>query len=195
MSVVIEAASAAHAPGLLALFEATGSVCYCRYWHFAGDKNAWLERCAAAPGESREELSRALAAGSDEARGVVALLGAETIGWLKVAPRAAMDKLYDQRLYRRLPCFEGVGEGVFVIGCVLVHPAHRRRGVATAMVAGAVRLAPAWGAAALEAFPRRPRERVSDEELWTGPAGAFLENGFAAVDDFEPYPVLRRGLT
>lgn len=196
MSVVIAAAGVEHGAGLAALFEAAGSPCYCRYWHFAGDKNAWLERCALAPGENRAELLAALAASraNDEARGLVALDGAEVVGWLKVAPATAVTKLYDQRLYRGLPCFAGDRAGVFTIGCVLVHPAHRRRGVARDLVAGAVRIAPSWGARALEAFPRRPREAVTDEELWTGPASVYAAAGFVEVHAFEPYPVLRREL-
>jgi GNAT superfamily N-acetyltransferase len=83
---------------------------------------------------------------------------------------------------------------VFLLGCFLIHPEHRHRGVATALVAGAVRIAPSWGARALEALPRRPREPVSDDELWTGPMGAFEKNGFVEVHAFEPYPVLRREL-
>ncbi len=190
----VEAASAAHAAGLSALFEAAGSPCYCRFWHFEGTSNAWLERCGSDPGRNRAELVSALETGSDEARGVVALAGEALVGWLKVAPAAAVRKAYDRRLYRALPCFAGDRAGVFLVGCALVHPAHRRRGVATALVAGAVRLAPAWGARALEALPRRPREPVSDEDLWTGPMGAFEKNGFVEVHAFDPYPVLRREL-
>jgi GNAT superfamily N-acetyltransferase len=157
--------------------------------------NAWLERCATAPEQNRAELGAALASGSDEARGVVALAGDALVGWLKVAPAAAVKKAYDRKLYRGLPCFEGDREGVFLVGCALVHPAHRRRGVATALVAGAARIAKdRWGARALEALPRRPREPVSDEELWTGPMGAFIGGGFVEVNAFEPYPVLRREL-
>ncbi len=206
MSVEVVAAGVEHGAGLAALFEAAGSSCYCRYWHFAGDKNAWLERCALAPGENRAELEAALAASdpgadrvrgrsSPEARGLVALDRDEVVGWLKVAPAPVVAKLYDQRLYRGLPCFAGDRTGVFTIGCVLVHPAHRRRGVARALVAGAVRIAPSWGARALEAFPRRPREAVADEELWTGPASVYAAAGFVEVHAFEPYPVLRRELT
>jgi len=116
----------------------------------------------------------------------VAVEGEGVIGWLKVAPAGVMKKAYDRRLYRGLPCFAGNREGVFLVGCALVHPAHRHRGVATALVAGAVRIAPAWGARALEALPRRPREPVSDEELWTGPMGAYLANGFVEVSAFDP---------
>ena len=194
MTLKVEPASMAHVAGLAALFEAAGSPCHCRFWHFVGTNNAWLERCATAPEQNRAELEAALAAGSDEARGVVAVDGETVVGWLKVAPVAAVKKAYDRRLYRALPCFAGDRTGVFLVGCALVHPAHRHRGVATALVAGAVRIAPSWGARALEALPRRPREAVSDEELWTGPMGAYAANGFVEVHPFEPYPVLRRDL-
>ncbi len=204
----VEAAGPAHAERLAALFEAAGSPCYCRFWHFTGSNNAWLERCATAPGDNRAELAAALAEGRDEARGVVAVTEAEgsaVVGWLKVAPAAVMTKAYDRRLYRGLQCFAGDREGVLLLGCALVHPAHRRRGVATALVAGAVRIAPAWGARALEALPRCPREPVSDEELWTGPLGAFAAAGFVEVSAAkgteggpaalpQAYPVLRRVL-
>ena len=191
--VRVEAATPAHAAGLASLFEAAGSACHCRFWHFEGSNNAWLERCATAPEENRGDFEAALAEGNGEARGVVALgPDGATWGWLKVAPVAVMKKAYDRRLYRGLPCFGGDREGVFAIGCALVHPGHRKVGVATALVEGAVRLAPGWGARALEAFPRRPNAPVSDEELWTGPMGAYSRNGFVAVSDFEPYPVLRR---
>jgi GNAT superfamily N-acetyltransferase len=199
VAVAVEAAGPGHAAALGALFTAAGSPCFCRFWHFSGDNNAWLDRCYNQPGVNRAELEAALAAGSDEARGVVAL-GAgddearEVVGWLKVAPAAVMTKAYSRRLYRKLPCFEGDRAGVFLVGCALVHPAHRHRGVATALVAGAVRLAPAWGARALEALPRRPKEPVSDDEMWTGPMGVYERNGFVEVYAFEPYPVLRREL-
>ncbi len=193
--LTIEPAGPAHSEGLAALFAAAGSPCHCRFWHFEGTNNDWLARCAQDPDQNRAELEGALARGADEARGVVARTDAGAlVGWLKVAPAAVMKKAYDRRLYRGLPCFAGDRAGVFLLGCVLVHPAHRRRGVAGALVAGAVQLAPAWGARALEALPRRPREAVSDDELWTGPLGIYARSGFIEVNDFEPYPVLRRDL-
>ncbi|WP_437972373.1 GNAT family N-acetyltransferase [Sorangium sp. So ce260] len=195
-AITVAAAAPEHLAGLEALFEAAGTPCYCRYYHFEGTNNEWLARCSDGQGDNRREFAEALAAGSDEARGVVALAQGvpDVVGWLKVAPAAAVAKAYERRLYRGLPCFAGDRAGVFLIGCAVVHPGHRRQGVATALVAGAVELAPAWGARALEALPRRPREPVSDEELWTGPVSAFTRNGFVEVNAFEPYPVLRRTL-
>ena len=192
----VVAAGPGHADGLAALFHAAGSPCFCRFWHFTGTNNDWLDRCANAPGENERELREALASGSPEARGVVAIERATgtLAGWMKVAPVPALKKAYDRRLYRNLPCFEGDRAGVFTIGCFLVHPEHRKRALSTALVRGAVEIAPSWGARALEAFPRRPKEPVRDDELWTGPMGAFERNGFEEVHAFEPYPVLRRAL-
>jgi len=188
------------APSLVALFEAASSPCHCRYWHFAGDKNEWLARCYVELGENRRELEADVARGADEARGLVALEtssggasggASRLVGWLKAAPAAAVTKAYEQRLYRGLPCFGGDRAGVFLLGCALVHPEVRRQGVLRTLIRAAKDLAPSWGATALEALPRRPRDRVSDEELWVGPAELFLEEGFAEVHAFEPYPVVR----
>jgi GNAT superfamily N-acetyltransferase len=197
LSIRAEEARPEHAARLLAFFKAAGSPCYCRFWHFGGTNNEWLERCALAPEENAAEFTGALAAGADEARGVVAIdeaggAGGAVVGWLKVTPAAAMRKAYERRFYKQLPAFQGDRIGVFLIGCALVHPGYRKRGVVTKLVEGAVQLAPGWGARALEGLPRRPRESVMDEELWTGPMGAFTRNGFFEVGGLETYPVMRR---
>lgn len=193
MSVVVEQASSEHAESLAALFEHNDSPCFCRWWHFEGDKNAWEDRCANAPDESRRELAKRLGDGSDEARGLVALADGRVVGWMKLAPAHAMTKLYAQRLYRGLPCFEGERSGVFTIGCFLVDDRWRRRGVARALVDAAIEIAPGWGARAIEAFPRRG-DALSPHEMWTGPAEVLMDAGFHEVFDFKPYPVLRRAL-
>jgi GNAT superfamily N-acetyltransferase len=196
--VAVRVPTHADAAGLVALFDACGCPCFCRFWHFEGDKNEWLARCYVEVGSNRRELEVELERTSPAAHGLVALAtppagGApHVVGWLKVAPAAAVEKAYQQRLYKGLPCFDGDRSGVFLLGCSLVHPDHRRRGVLRALVRAAVALAPTWGATALEALPRRAREPVSPEELWVGPAQLFLDEGFVEVHPFEPYPVVRR---
>ena len=189
----IEVAEARHVEGLSALFEQNDSPCFCRWWHFEGDKNAWEDRCANAPHESRRELGERLSGGSDEARGLVALAEGKVVGWMKLAPASVMQKLYAQRLYRRLPCFEGDRSGVYTIGCFLVDERWRRRGVARALVEAAVAIAPGWGARAIEAFPRRG-DALAPPEMWTGPLQALTDAGFREVFEFKPYPVLRLDL-
>jgi GNAT superfamily N-acetyltransferase len=179
--------------GLCALFEAHSRGCYCRYWHYGDGPNEWIGRCHLEPERNRGELVAAV--GEQQLPGgVVALEGDALVGWLKLARAPELPKLYGQRLYRRLPCFDGAREAVWVIGCVLVAPSARRRGVARALVEGAVACARRHGAAAVEALPRRPRDAVRDEELLMGPANSYLALGFEQVGGEDPYPVLRLDL-
>jgi len=82
---------------------------------------------------------------------------------------------------------------VMTVGCVLVVPAFRRRGIARRLLGAQVDYARQLGARALEAFPRGASD-VSDGEQWMGPLSIFAELGFAVVHDFSPYPVLRKDL-
>jgi len=190
LQLELAAADAEHTSLLLSLFERTGTPCHCQYWHFAGDKNAWLDRLFHAPEQNREAFVESLAGARSELRGVVALHEQQAVGWLKLCPAERVPKLYDQRLYRGLPALAGSREGVLTVGCLLVDEDFRRRGVARALVRHAVVLAEARGARAIEAFPRRS-DQAGPAELWTGPFSIFEEAGFQIVSDFGPYPVLR----
>lgn len=174
---------------LARLFDRVGSACFCRYFHFDGDKNAWQLRLAHEPEANRRELfaHAALPALS----GVVATLpDGAAIGWMKLEAAASLPKLYAQRPYRRLPCFEGPRSKVMVVGCFLVDPEWRRRGVARALLNAGLELARAERMSAVEAFPRRA-EGAPDEQLFTGPLGLFTSRGFEIVSDQTQYPVLR----
>lgn len=190
-----ERAGAQHTAGLLALFEGAGSGCYCNYWHFQGDKNAWLERCYVKPEDNRAALAERLAGA--ELCGVVALLDGTVCGWLKVTRAVALPRLYEQRVYRNLPCFQGdpnEREHIYAVACAYVAEAERGRGAARELLAAAIRVAKDLGASALEAFPRATpadAERLRADEVWMGPERLFLDAGFGPVSDFRAYPVLR----
>ena len=77
-------------PRLLAFFEASASTCYCRYWHFTGTKNDWLDRCANRPEENAAELAAAVRAADPGARGLLAIDDrGDVVGWMKLTPRSA----------------------------------------------------------------------------------------------------------
>jgi GNAT superfamily N-acetyltransferase len=193
LQLELAAAEAEHTGALVSLFERTGTPCHCQYWHFTGDKNAWLDRLFHAPEQNRASFVESLAAPA-QLRGVVALHADKAVGWLKLCPAESVPKLYEQRLYRGLPAFSGPREGVLTVGCLLVDEEFRRRGVARALVRHAIALAEARGARCIEAFPRRS-EQAGPAELWTGPFDVFEQSGFEVVSDFAPYPVLRYSFT
>jgi GNAT superfamily N-acetyltransferase len=190
----VEPAAAHHFERLAALFEACSSTCFCRYWHFTGTKNDWLARCALSPEENKSELHAALTASSNSARGLVAIDStAENepiVGWMKLAPAPSLPKLQTLNVYRAAASRDSAN--VFSIGCFLVHPGHRKRGVARALVAAAPETVRAWGGTAIEAYPHAIDREMHDEEAWMGPASIFFASGFRMIAGENPYPVLRR---
>src|SRR5690606_2082514 len=126
----LDAVRASDAEALVALFDRAGCACFCRYWHFEGDKNAWLERLAFGREAGIAELTESLRRTELAPHGVVAREGAAIVGWMKLTRAERVEKLYAQRVYRGLPCFAGDRRDVFTIGCVLVDPEVRGTGVA-----------------------------------------------------------------
>jgi GNAT superfamily N-acetyltransferase len=183
-------------PGLAAawslLFEACSSSCFCRYWHFTGPKNDWLARSAHQAEINKEEQLACVDRRDPEARGLVAMESGIALGWMKLVPRACVDKLTRLPVYRNLSL--GDAEGVYVIGCLLVAPKSRRRGVARALVLAADEHVRAWGGRAIEAYPRHADAPLHDEEAWMGPEELYRTCGYAFVLGAAPYPVYRKEL-
>ncbi len=182
-------------PAFEALFAEAHSTCACRYWHFTGNKNAWLDRCAHRPHENMDEQRAAVAERDLSAEGLLALRrGAPTtdaaLGWMKLSPLATVPKMRSLPVYRTLDL--GPEDTTWAIGCFLVHPAARHQGVARALVAGAQAHARARGGRVLQAFPRRSTEPLYDEEVWQGPERVFVDAGFEVLHDIAPYPVYRK---
>jgi len=193
-SLEVEALTPARWPALEAFFRACDSPCFCRFWHFEGDKNAWLARCVEEPEKNAAEQRALVDRGDPSARGLVATRGGDVVGWMKLAPRAALPKLRARPVYRALDL--GSDDGVWSIGCFLIHPAARRTGVARALLEAAPRFAAEWGARAIEAYPHKSSTPLGEHEAWMGPYALFTSLGFepmpSAVDG--PYPVLRRAI-
>ncbi len=175
------------------MFEAASSACFCRYWHFTGTKNEWLDRCANRPEENLSELRAAVETRRPEARGLVALDADDTVvGWMKLTARVHVPKLRSLPVYRSLDL--GSETTTYSIGCFLIHPTARGRGVARALVAAAPAFVRSWGGRAIEAYPRRSSEPLHPEEAWQGTESVFQKAGFVAVHDVAPYPVYRLGV-
>jgi GNAT superfamily N-acetyltransferase len=189
-----------HAGAWSALFVRAECPCFCRWWHFEGDKNAWLDRCANRPDENRDEQLVLLGHTDDAVRsGAGALIATHThrgatevVGHMKLAPRAALPKLRNRPVHKRLDL--GSDDGVWSIGCVLVDPAWRGKGVSRLLLRAAPELARARGGSALEGYPRRSSEALRDDEIWMGPEGLYASEGFIEVGGDGPYPVFRKML-
>lgn len=188
--VIARPVTAADHSELVAFFQRAECACHCQYWSFSGDHRDWQLRLANEPEKNARALEEGLEA---SVRGVVAVLNEAIIGWSRLAPPTDLGRLYEGRLYKGLPCFQGDRTSVMAVGCVLVEARHRRRGVGRALLTAQVDYARSLGARALEAFPRGAVD-VSDGEQWMGPLAVYVELGFERIHDFAPYPVLRKQL-
>jgi len=159
--------------------------CYCMYWHDPKDNRAWQME---PPENNRAAKLARLREG--KTHGVLSFESHDgvdlCVGSMQIEPRSSLHKLTTRMPYRDLPA----DPGRWSVGCVLVRESHRRRGVARALLRGAIELLRANpSATAIEAYPRLGDE-LRDEELWTGPQSLFAREGFAVLREHVQYPVL-----
>ena len=160
----------------VSLFERPGlSVargCYCMYYRRSG-------RQARPPGVTYSEWNkRQLKALVD--RGVVpGLVGYDkerAVGWVSLGPREDYAKLKRSQVMKPVD-----DQPVWSIICFVVDPQARGRGVADAMLKGAMAWARKRGARLLEAYPCDKPARARDDSMWFGAKSMFDRAGFTEV--------------
>jgi GNAT superfamily N-acetyltransferase len=157
--------------------------CWCQYFRLRG--KAWQTATSA----TNRAALQVQVTEDPLPPGVVAYADGEPVGWCGVAPRS---------LYRRL-AFSDVAtavpdeDGLWSVTCFVVRVGHRRAGLATSLLAGAVELAGRHGARAVEAYPVDVAvKKASSAELYHGPLSLFLRNGFVELARPLPHRALVR---
>ncbi|MGY1785006.1 GNAT family N-acetyltransferase [Geodermatophilus sp. SYSU D00698] len=145
-------------------------------------------------GPARREYVRELT-GRPVAPGVLAYDDGEVAGWAAVAPRAELP--FERS--RRIPHVDDLP--VWSLWCVRVRPGHRGKGIALALIEGAVAYAAANGAPAVEGYPADSGdERVDTTMAYVGTRRMFEEAGFTKAADTDavaggfPRVLVRRAL-
>jgi GNAT superfamily N-acetyltransferase len=144
-----------------------------------------------APGGRRELLLGQL--GEDPPAGMLAYVDGEVAGWLGFGPRPRLPRLQHSRT---IPTIDDVP--VWSIVCFNIRVGFRRRGVASALLAGLIDYARAAGAPGLEAYPVDPAgSRVNNTFGFVGVTPMFERAGFerivetAAHSDHRPRILMR----
>ena len=148
--------------------------CRCVAW-WVETWDGWSERTAAENAALRDELC-----GRGEYDGVLAYAWWLPVGWCQVGRRDRLAKLVAQLALEP-------DASVWAATCFLVTPSHRGRGVARALLDGAVTLAREHGATRIEGYPRASGDDPGEQ--WTGPARLFADAGFRPVRDGTPRQV------
>jgi GNAT superfamily N-acetyltransferase len=147
------------------------SVCWCLSHRLDSRTNRGL--VGPARGEYVRELTR-----RPVAPGVLAYDGDRVVGWAAVAPRAELP-------FERSPRIPHVDSSpVWSLWCIRVRPGHRGRGIAHALVDGAVAYAASQGAPAVEGYPVDNHGRRVDLTMaYVGTRSLFEKAGFTHAAD------------
>ena len=158
--------------------------CWCMYYRETGRVESPEGMSAS---EDRRRRLRALAS-ADPPAGLLAYADGVPVGWVAVAPRSQYPRLV------RSPVAKAVDElPVWSVVCFVVPAPYRSRGVARALLRGAVAHAEAHGAVALEAYPIDKPGRGHDTFMWNGVRSMFEREDFLEVARRRPErPVMRR---
>ncbi|WP_336921046.1 GNAT family N-acetyltransferase [Aquipuribacter sp. SD81] len=145
-------------------------------------------------GGSREQAMRRLCE-REHPPGVVTYRDGVPVGWASISPRTEIPRLVSSRLIRPVDDVP-----VWSVICVVVRGGHRRQGVTTPLLEGAVAYAADHGAPAVEAYPVDPPGRMDTTMAFVGTRAMFAAAGFEVVGQTDavasklPRLVMRRDL-
>lgn len=144
--------------------------CWCQAWRGFDAK-------ALSGGKSRPELLREQMNGDPPPPGYLAYLDGAPVGWVGVSVRTETPRLVNSRT---IPAIDDLP--VWSIGCFVIRPGYRRRGIAKALLEGVVTEARRLGAPGVEAYPIDPAgRRVEVGSGFVGIASMFDAAGFRRV--------------
>jgi GNAT superfamily N-acetyltransferase len=174
MDVVVEPATEerfADVATMLGPKNPTSSVCWCLSHRIDSKTNR--ELVGPARGEYVRELCR-----RDVAPGVLAYDGATVVAWAAVAPRAELPFARSTKI----PHVDDLP--VWSIWCVRVRPGHRGKGLAAAVLEGAVDYVRTQGAPAVEGYPvDNAGKKVDLTMAYVGTRKLFESVGFTKASD------------
>ena len=163
------------------------STCYCQFYRiaraldwksFGGEHNRTAARASIACGEAEGYLARADGA---------------MVGWLHAAPRHKLPHAFE-RLKVEPPPIDVPVHDAAVIVCFVIAPAWRRKGVASALLDGALEDLRARGVALVDAFPFKSGDSVSPADHYHGPMPLFASRGFEPIGENDDVVVMRKRL-
>lgn len=188
MTVIVHPLTPDRWDDLEAIFNAKGCSiargCWCMYYRRSG-KSADLHTGETQSARNRSDLM-ALAA-SDQPPGLIGYRNGVPIGWISLGPRQDFAKL------AKSPVMKPVDElPVWSIVCFVVPSEYRKKGVARALLAGAVEYARQRGVRLLEAYPVDKTEPSAGDSSWFGSKAMYDVAGFEEVARRKPArPVVR----
>lgn len=150
--------------------------CWCMYWR------APRQDFEGAARKTMKQRMRAIVEAGPPP-GLLAYAGGAPVGWAQVGPRAATPNWSGPRRLSAPPdAAEADDPGVFAINCFFVPRAHRGKGVAAALLAGAIDYARKKRARLLDACPVEAKGASANPlSIYHGVVSMFEQAGFEEI--------------
>ena len=161
--------------------------CYCHFYHVP-KALVWSSFDGAA---NRAAMAARIDAG--EMEGFLAYAGEEIVGWVNAQPwhklRHVCARLAIAPVELDVPPHDAAA-----IVCFVVAPGWRRRGVATALLDGALASFTARGIRVVDAFPWKSGDSAAPTDHYHGSLSMFVAAGFVEVRDEKDVTIVRKRL-
>jgi GNAT superfamily N-acetyltransferase len=149
-----------------------GAGCQCQWWAIT---NAEFN---ASSRPEREELLRA-EMGAAVPPALIAYVGGEAAGWVKVAPRPLQRRIARTRMIAQATTEPLEDDDVWAVTCFVVRKEHRGAGLNTRLLHAAIEFAETHGARTIEAYPVDTAVgKHPANELYHGVLSVFEAAGF-----------------
>lgn len=151
--------------------------CHCQYWRVSSSEYGRNTKASLVDSVKLRQAALRASLKDETPPGVLAYLDDQLVGWCGFGPRPYMERLVRSKTIPKMD-----DQPVWSVVCFIVRTGFRRRGIAAAVLQGAVDLARQHGAPGMEAYPVDPKgARISTAFAYVGTTGMFERAGFKRV--------------
>jgi ribosomal protein S18 acetylase RimI-like enzyme len=161
--------------------------CYCHFYHVP-KPIVWKSLDAVA---NRTAMTARIEA--SEMEGFLAYSEHEVVGWLNAQPYTKLPHCVS-RMGIAAPSLPVAPHAAAAIVCFVIAPTWRRRGVARALLTGALASFAARGLRLVDAFPFKAGASTQATDHYHGPASLFRDAGFDVLSEHKDLTVMRKWL-
>ena len=161
--------------------------CYCHFYHVPKA----IEWKSLDGNANRTAMTARIEAA--EMDGFLAYSAGEVVGWLNAQPLTKLPHCM-ARMGIPAPRLDVPPQFAAAMVCFVIAPAWRRRGVARALVDGALESCAARGIRGVDAFPFKAGDSKTATDHYHGPMSLFREAGFEVLAEHKNMTVMRKRL-
>jgi ribosomal protein S18 acetylase RimI-like enzyme len=159
--------------------------CYCHYYQVPKS----IRWASLSGPQNRTAMQARIEVG--EMEGFLAYDGGEVVGWVNAQPRHKLPHCFARLGISPTPLTYAPFEAAAIV-CFVIAPTQRRRGIARALLRGAIESLAARGFKLVDAFPFKSADSELAADHYHGPLRIFLDAGFSVLSEHKDLTVVRK---